>query len=195
MFLALASSQIADAQIKITEGNIDALKSESKINVEFVFDDMSIGKIKGNNISDKKTEAEYVAEIVAEKNKKTVGKGDEWAKAWVEDRKKIFEPHFIKYFEKGSDMQAGSINDAKYTLIYKTTFIDPGVATGTIFGSRTATVIADAWIVETANKSKVIAKITQNSSGVANSLFDTGQRIGDAYYGAGRLLGKFIKKN
>lgn len=185
----------ANAQVKMTEGNVDALKSQKRVNIEFTYDNLSVGKVKNGDIKDKKTEADYVAEIVAEKSKKDTGKGSEWAKAWVDDRKKIFEPHFIKFFQKASDMEAGSFNDAKYTIIYKTNFLDPGVANGTVFGSRTATVLADIWIVETANKSKIIAKLTQNSSGVANSLFDTGQRIGDAYFGAGKSLGKFIKKN
>ena len=78
--LALAFSLLtADAQrIKSTSGNADILKNESSVNIEFVYDNMSVGKY------DK--EADYIKAKTDEYNKKEPGRGDSWAKSWVADR-------------------------------------------------------------------------------------------------------------
>ena len=55
----------------------------------------------------------------------------------------------------------------------------------------------EAWIVETADKSKVIAKISiQKAPGrtFGGYDFDTGERIAESYADAGKALGKFIRK-
>lgn len=187
---SLLSALTIRAQIKIIEGDISVLKSTKAINVVFKYDGQMVGKIKYNDIKEKKSEDEYIKEKITEKNK-----DEEWVKDWVSDRQKIYEPNFNKFFKRSSDIEIGQYPNAPYTLIYKTTFLDPGVGSGTIFSNRnTATIQAEIEVVETANPTHIVAKLTQQSSGVAEALFNQGQRIGDAYSSAGRLLGKFIKK-
>ena len=66
----------AQAQrIKKLEGDPKVLAGETKLNVSFTYNNMSVGKF------DK--EADYIASKKADYNKKEAGKGDTWVQAWV----------------------------------------------------------------------------------------------------------------
>jgi hypothetical protein len=187
VFLALLSfSMISDAQkLKLTDGDLSALKDEKAINFEFTYDNMAVGKYD--------TEKEYIDKKTEEYNKKEAGKGDDWAKSWVTDRQSRFEPKFIELFTKTSEMTESKT--AKYTIIFKTKFTEPGY--NIVISRKNAKINADAVIVETANRNKVIATISvDNVPGrtFGGYDYDTGQRIGEAYADAGKALGKFIKK-
>src|SRR5260221_14779976 len=91
-------------RIRVVDGTVTAdLKSEKSINTEFTYDNMGVGKF------DK--EDEYVNNKKDEYNKKEAGKGDTWAKKWVEDRKQLFEPKFDELFSKNTDFKID--NNAK----------------------------------------------------------------------------------
>lgn len=185
LLILLSFSLTIQAQkLKLTEGDLSALKGETSINFEFTYDNMSVGKFD--------TEKEYVEKKTEEYNKKETGRGDNWAKSWVSDRHARYEPKFIELFTKASGMPESK--SAKYTIIFKTKFTEPGFNIGIV--RKNAKIDGEAVIVETANKKKVIAVIS-----VDNALgrtfggydFDTGLRIGEAYADAGKALGKYIK--
>jgi hypothetical protein len=183
--LAVIFSIEANAQrIKLVEGDLSALKSEQNINTEFTYDNMRVGKYE--------KEADYIADKTESLNKKEPGRGDTWAKAWVNDRKDRFEPKFNELFEKSSSMSTSK--NAKYTLIFKTLTTEPGFNIG--ITRKNAEINAEVWIVETANKNKVLAKATVQKA-VGRTFggydFDTGERLSEAYADAGKALGKFIK--
>ena len=186
LLFAMAISLGINAQrIKTVEGDFSVLKGEQKINTEFIYDDMKVGKY------DK--EADYVSDKTASLNKKEPGRGDTWAKSWVTDRKDRFEPQFNESFEKSSTMS--NSKEAKYTLIFKTITTEPGFNIG--ITRRNAEIGAEVLLVETANKDKVVAKATvQKALGrtFGGFDFDTGQRISEAYADAGKALGKYVKK-
>jgi hypothetical protein len=178
------SSAIAQ-KVKLIEGDLSALKNEKSINTEFSYDKMKVGKFDD--------EAEYVNKKKEEYNKKEAGKGDTWATQWVDDREEKFEPQFNELFEKTSMMSITP--KSKYTLIYKTTFTEPGFNIGVM--RKNATIDGEAWIVETANKNKVIAKISVAKAPgrmFGGFDFDTGERIQEAYAMAGRAVAKMIVK-
>lgn len=184
----LLMAAVGHAQrIRLTEGDLSPLRNEKKINTEFTYEHMSVGKFD--------SEADYIAKKKDDYNKKEPGKGDQWAKDWVSDRHHLFEPKFIDLFEKETDINVSSAHDAKYTLIYKTTSMEPGY---NIYISRkNAETDAEVWIVETANPSKVIAKITvENAKGrtFGGNDYETGVRLAECYADAGKYLGKFIRK-
>jgi len=171
-------------KIKTVEGDLSVLKDESTINIEFVYDGMSVGKY------DK--EADYIKAKTEEYNKKEAGRGDSWAKSWVTDRASRYEPRFINEFQEASNMTVKS--EAKYTLIFKTTTTEPGY--NIVISRKNAEIDAEVLIVETANKSKVIAKLTvSNAPGriYGGYDYDTGTRIAESYAVAGKRLGKYIK--
>jgi hypothetical protein len=181
----VAVCNIAGAQkIKLQEGDLSALKGQTTINIEFTYDNMRVGKF------DK--EADYIADRTATYNKKEAGKGDSWAKSWVNDREARFEPKFIELFEK-----YGSLTNkkaSKYTLIFHTKGTEPGYNIG--ISSKPSDIDGEIFIVETDNRSNVIAKISVDNAKGRNFFgydFDTGLRIAEAYEAAGKYVAKWIK--
>ncbi|MBC9930341.1 hypothetical protein ICL07_08125 [Chitinophaga qingshengii] len=186
----LAAGVPAMAQkIKLVDGDLSALKNEKQLNVEFTYDQLKVGKFDN--------EADYVQKKTTEYNQKESGKGDTWAKAWKNDRKDRFEPSFERLFNDNSDdTKVGDYANAKYTLIFHTTFVEPGFNVGVM--RKNAYIDAEIRIVETANKSKTIATISlDNAPGrVAMGMdFDTGERIKEAYAISGKKMARFIDKH
>lgn len=175
----------ANAQkVKNTSGNADILKPETSINIEFNYDNISVGKYKN--------EQEYITAKTEEYNKKEPGKGDTWAASWKNDKQSRFEPKFLDLFKINSGMSV--ITEAKYTLIFKTLSIEPGYNIG--ISRKNAEIDAEVWIVETANKSNKLATFTINNvpGGTAFGYdFDSGLRISEAYANAGKKLAKYLK--
>jgi hypothetical protein len=170
-------------KLKLTEGDLSPLKDEKSVGLKFTYDSMSVGKYPH--------EADYVNHKVEELNKDAPGKGDAWAKSWISDRASRFEPQFQELFEKYSKMQVSA--SSKYTLLFKTTVTEPGFNVG-VWRKR-AYIDGEAWIVETADMSHVIAKISVMNSPGRNFFgydYDTGERIAEAYSSAGKKLGDLI---
>lgn len=186
--IVLSSSLAADAQkIKLQEGDLSAIKGQTEINTEFAYDNVKVG--------DFDNEDDYIKKRTDEYNKKEAGKGDTWATAWKADREARFEPKFEELFTESAGIKAGAFPSAKYTLIFKTTFIEPGFNVGVM--RKNAYINGEAWIVETADKSKVVAKLSVDKAPGRMAFgmdFDTGARITESYAMAGRGLGRFTKK-
>ena len=183
--MALTISGYAQ-KIKLLEGDLSPLKGQKSIRTEFTYDNMVVGK--------DKTEESYIQEKKAKLNEKEAGKGDKWEQDWVDDRKNRFEPQFRELFAKNSEMTTADDN-ATYTLIFKTTRTEPGYNIG--ITKQPAMIDGEAWIVETANKDKVIAKISIQKvpgSQVMGYDFDTGTRLQESYAKSGKDLAKFIVK-
>jgi len=173
-------------KLKLIQGDLGVLKGQTSIKTEFLYD-MSVGKF------DK--EEDYIESKKKELNKKEAGRGDTWEKAWVDDRKERFEPQFRELFSKYSDISTVG-EDSPYTLIFKTTKTEPGFNVGVT--SKPAFIDGEATIVETANPTKIIAKISVTKAlgrDVMGFDFETGARLQEAYAKAGKELGAFIKKN
>lgn len=171
-------------KIKTTDGDLSVLKNEAAINIEFIYDGMSVGKFD--------SEKDYVEKKTEEYNKKEPGRGDSWAKSWVADRASRFEPKFNELFMENSGMSIKK--DAKYTMIFKTTSTEPGY--NIVIKRKNAEIDAEVWIVETANRKKRVATVTvSNAPGrmFGGNDYDTGSRIAEAYAVAGKRLGKYIK--
>ena len=175
----------ADAQkVKNTSGNADILKPETTLNFEFVYDNLSVGKYKN--------EQDYIAAKTEEYNKKEAGKGDSWAASWKKDKASRFEPKFIELFTINSGMTENK--NAKYTLVFKTLSIEPGFNIG--ITRKNAEIDAEAWIVETADRSNKVATFTLTNVPGGTPFgydFDTGLRISEAYANSGKKLGKTLK--
>jgi len=185
LILLAFSGNLKAQKIKVTEGSIDAIKSESSLNMEYTYNSMKVGKYDH--------EADYIAKKTGDYNKKESGKGDTWAKSWVDDRKYRFEPKFEELFTENSKKTKDK--KAKYTLIFKTIFTEPGYNVG--ISRKNAQIDAVVLIVETANRSNVVAKLTlDNALGrtFGGYDYDTGLRISEAYADAGKALGEYLKK-
>ena len=172
-------------KIKLVEGDPSVIRDQKELNVEFTYDHLSVGKY---------SEDDYISKKTAEYNKKEPGKGDTWAKAWKDDREYRYEPKFDSLFNDNGDIKAGKFPAARYTLIFHTTFIEPGFNVGV--ARKNAYIDAEATIVETADRSKVVAKITvDNAPGRLMGIdFDTGVRITESYAVAAKKLARFLGK-
>lgn len=182
--ISFFSLQANAQKVKNTSGNEDILKPESAINIEFVYDNLSVGKYHN--------EQDYIKAKTEEYNKKEPGKGDSWARNWENDKESRFEPKFIELFKIASGMNV--MTEAKYTLIFKTLSIEPGYNIG--ISRKNAEIDAEVWIVETANKTNKLATFTISNvpGGTAFGYdFDTGLRISEAFANAGKKLGKSLK--
>lgn len=186
--LLFAVNNATAQKVKLESGKLNALASESKMNVEYDYSDMNVGK--------KLTEGEYIAKKKAEYNEKEAGRGDKWEKAWKADRKARFHPQFEELFNKYCNVKIGDYSDAKYTMIVKTTRTEPGY--NIHISRKNAEIDAEVTIVETANKSNVVAKYTiMKSPGrtFGGYDYDSGVRIQEAYAAAGKALGRVMGKS
>ena len=173
-------------KIKIIQGSLTPILGQKAISVEFTYDNMTVGK--------DKTESAYVTEKKKSLNEKEAGKGDTWSEAWITDRKSRFEPQFIELFSKHSEIALNSESNT-YTLIFKTVRTEPGWNVGVMRAS--AFIDAEVWIVETANRDNIIAKLTIKNSPGRDGMgydFDTGYRIQEAYAKAGKEVGQLVAK-
>jgi len=180
------------AQCKLVSGSVSVLKGQSTINLQYDYSKMAVGKFKNSD--------DYVASRTADMNKKKPGDGDRWAEAWKNDRASRFQP----MFEKNLNQKTSKFNvnlkenatSAKYTLIIRTTFTEPGF--NAVEVHRKAYIALQVDLVETANPSKVIASIDMKKEESINMMgfdYDTGGRIQSAYDRAGENLGSFLVKN
>ncbi len=185
-FFVVSNTAVAQ-KVKLKSGKLSMLSGVKELNVQYDYSEMSVGKF-----SD---EADYIKKKKEDYNKKEAGKGDSWEKAWVADRENRFEPQFEELFNKTSGIKVGDLSDAKYTLIFKTTFTEPGY--NIHISRKNASINGEAYIVETANPDKILAKITVDKCPgrtFGGYDYDSGTRIQEAYAVAGKGLGKFIKK-
>lgn len=185
LLTATLSLPLNAQRLKLTEGKLDLLKGQTEINTEFTYDNLKVGKY------DK--EDDYIRDKTEEYNKKEAGRGDTWAKAWKDDREARFEPKFIELFNDKGSLKAVHNKSAKYTLVFKTSFIEPGFNVGV--WRKNASMNGEVWIVETANPSTPLIRISvEKAQGrvFGGFDFDTGVRIAEAYADAGKALAKFM---
>ena len=182
LFISIATNA---QDVNLIKGNLYFLKDETTINIEFTYEKMTVDGTK---------EADFIKTKKAEYNAKEAGTGDTWAIKWEEDKSMKFEPRFITAFKNLSGITVSK--DAKYTLIFNTKNMEPGYSVGV--SKRNAGIDGTVTIVETADRTKIIAKLSVERPGenmFRGAAFDAGSRIADAYNLSGQKVGKFIKTN
>jgi hypothetical protein len=192
LLIALAFMGTGMAQkVKVAKGDPGVLKGETSVKVVFSYDDMGVGKFK--------KEQDYVDDKVKDYNKDEKGKGDQWAKAWVDDRSARYEPKFEElmneHLDKSGIIISEKTEESKYTMMVNTDFTEPGYNAGVM--KKPAYINLSINIVETADPSKVISTITvEKSPGSTFGYgdFDTGLRISESYAKAGKEVAQLLAK-
>jgi hypothetical protein len=185
--LLLCVFQYSSAQkIKLFEGSLEKLKGEKAYAIEFTYDNLLVGT--------GMPEKEYLEMKQADWESREAGKGDEFVAKWFNDRKALYEPAFVKSFEYYGYMK---LNDstARYTLIVKTKMMEGGWNVGV--ASHPGKIDGEMWVVESANKNNVIAKIyflDFEGKSVTGGDFEMTSRIKSAYSVTGRWLGDFLRR-
>ncbi len=188
--LMLFSTSLFAGGVKVKSGSLSPLKSEKKILLKFDYSSFRVGDM---------SEADYVSKKVNEYNAKEPGKGDEWKKGWEGARMSRFQPKFTELFNKELDgKMIGSENaeDAKYTMVIKVAFIEPGFNVGVM--KKPAYADFEYTISENANPGKptcelMLEKVTGSQFGGYD--FDAGSRIAESFALSGKILGKYFTKN
>ena len=179
-----AISTVSAQKIKVESGDLKFLKDVADLSIVFEYpEDMKFGKT---------TLKEYVDEKVAAKEKKEEGSGEEWKEKFFADRERYNEK-FIYGMEKyaGDLYVAEDDPDFEYTMIVKTTFIEPGFNIG--IRSKNSAIDLDITFVKTNAPDEVIAKVKLSKApGAAHP--DAGERLADAYFTAAQTFGKLLKK-
>jgi hypothetical protein len=186
LLLSLVLSVVSSHAQKI-DGEADdfkILKEQKNINIEFTYEKVAVG--------DYAKESEYVKNKTAEMNTKEAGSGDIWAKRWEVARKERYEPKFIENFTKQTGLTFDTT--AKYTIIMKTTFIEPGYQIA--ITKKASQVEGSIFLVATDKKTKKLATITVERGGgmFRGGAFDFETRIAETYAVTARDAGKLIKK-
>ena len=193
---ALAVSSTSLFAQKYTEGDktLSFLAGEKLINIEYNYDNMMVGK---------KTEEEYKAGKIADFNAKVPGKGDKWAKKWVDNRENVYQPMFEELINKimmkaKMDVKLGTNQTAaKYTLLVHTVLTEPGFTIPMVMKVNPYCNFEFSWI-ENSSK-KVMAKGIMNKvAGIVMAdndwEFDPANRIKECYAKAGKEVGKAMEK-
>lgn len=189
-FMLISSFTVSAQKLVSVSGDILKLKGEKKILVQYDFTNFSVG--------DYKNEQDYINKRRAEILKKEgEAEAQKWEDAWHNAKEVRFMPKFESVFNETSDgiVINRDFKDAKYTLILKTTFIEPGYNVGVM--SKPAYINVEYIFVETANPSNIIAKYTCNNVPGAQAMgydFDASTRISESYAKAGKNMGKFMAK-
>jgi hypothetical protein len=192
LFVLSLTNAVAQKVVSIS-GDIKVLKGETKLKVEYDFSKFMVG--------DYSDEQAYLAKKKADVSKKDgPEKAEEWEKAWKASRETRYQPKFQELFnEQAKDIPMNispENKDAKYTLILKTTFIEPGFNVGVM--KKPSYINVEYIFVETANPSNVVAKYSASNipgSQVMGYDFDAGSRIAESYAKAGKMIGGYVKKN
>jgi hypothetical protein len=185
--VVLVSTPAMAQKMKLLSGSLKPLKGEKSYNIVFNYDSMTVG---GDGLSEKN----YLTEKKNDWEGKEPGKGSDFVEMWFSDRKRLYEPVFIKDFEHYSYLRLAD-KAAKYTLIVNTRNTEGGWSIGV--AGHPGEISGEMWVVESADKSSVIAKILffeftgKNSSG---GDFDMTWRIKSAYEVTGRWLGDFVRR-
>lgn len=185
----LASAQDMD----IKSGDLSVLKGEKEVNVEFDYSKLTL-------LKDKKAESEYVTDRQKELNEKARGNGDTWKKKWNGAKDGIWQPKFVELVntvltkEKKDVMFQEGLSSAKYTLVVEVLWIYPGWDVSMM--KQPAKVTTNLKIVETANKSKVVAEVSsENAPGDQwGSQFSNETRIGEGFAKTGKSFAKLLLK-
>jgi len=178
-------------KIRTESGDLSFLKGQTELNVKYDFSDFQVGGFA--------SEGEYKKKKIKEYNEKEAGRGDTWENSWERDKKERFPNKFEELFDKGltGKIHAAQNNSkATYTLIVKTTFIEPGFNVGVM--RRSAAVAFEYIFIEGDDESKVMAKLKQPDvpgSQFGGYDYDTGARISESYAKGAKMLAAYMLKN
>lgn len=180
---------LAFAQTNAKKGNYSFLKGQDKLEIVFDYANMKVG----NGM----TEDQYVDKKVEEHNKKEAGKGDIWKEGWYNSREERYEPKFADLLNKelgNSGLTASKGISAKYKVIVRTTYTEPGFNVGVM--KKPAAANFEFVFIEVASNKEVGKYILQNIPGsqAMGYDYDAGSRIAECYAKAGKMLGSYIAK-
>jgi hypothetical protein len=179
-------------KMKVVNGGFDFIKDQKEVNVEFVYDNLTLYK-------DNRSNQQYVEERTAELEEKSRGRGKAWGKKWESSKELIYQPKFLELVNKYLSNKKGiyfseELPEAKYTLIVDVVWIYPGYNVGVM--RKGAKLSTNLKFVETANRENVVLEMTaKNAPGDRyGGSFSNEDRIGEGFAKTGKTLAGLVLK-
>lgn len=189
IIVIVMSSNAWAQKIRVSTGNLNFLKDQKMLNIEYSYENMGIGRYD--------QEEDYIIDKVIGYNDKEPGKGDEWLKNWTDAKEEVFGPTFKESLMKElrkADISIEEDSAAIYTLVLKTTFIEPGFDVGVM--SKKANAKYEVMFIKNENK-EVMATLNVFAFLAAGGIgydFNTIKAIEKVYAKAGTGLGEYLTK-
>lgn len=191
LLLFMGSTLFAYGQLFQTDtGSLEAISGVVRYHIIFEYaDDLKIPKHASENAF-----LEAHSKKIA---KKEGGSGELFKNKWVSNRAKLFEPKFIQEFnffnlKEKQVTVAPNISDAAYTMVVRTTSINPG--NSNFFFKKDAQLWVYIRIYKTGHPEQVLyatKAVEVHSKGANSDIFD---RIMSAYSELGRGLSKHLSR-
>lgn len=179
-------------RVKIKFGNLKNLKGVNQYNLIFDYSDLQILNYE--------SETDFLNEKVALREKQKKGSGIRYKKDWFENRKRLYEPFFEKYFnaffiKKRKIIVSQNNTNAKYTILVKSKILDSG------YYESAAWVISQLWVeiivFEKNNPENIIfvtKKIKIRYGNYDYNAYNTGNRIAKVYGVLAERLANYFRK-
>ena len=190
VLIGLFTINLNAQKIKLVDGDIGFLKGEKNLGVNFIYEEITVGKM---------SEEAYIEKKVAEAEEREPGTGETWPDQWYGDRTGHYEPKFIELFndvmaEKGVSLTK-DVESTNYTMVVETIFIEPGFNVGVARKSASINLVVE-W-VDTDNPEEVLATFTIDKSPGGLPFggdYDSGVRVGESYAKAAKYYAKYLLK-
>lgn len=190
--LFVAAGTLSAQKLK-HEGDLSFVQGQDKINVEFTYDNLTVGK------KDRKSEQEYIDESMAEREKAEMGAGEKWLEGWQTARENYYHPAFLelinKVVTKKEGTEFGDFPDAQYTLVFDVLMMEPGWNIGIM--KQPAEMDGIAYFYETGNREAPIAEVSITGapgSQYGGYDFDVASRLKESFAISGKRLGAYLRK-
>ncbi len=188
LFILAAGLALQSSGQKLEQnGDLDFLKGQQHINVEFDYEGVTVGK---------KTEEEYVQEKMADREERVgMGEGEKWHDRWLNDRPTRYEPAFLELLNKSvkSNVTFGDFPDAQYTLRFHVTRLEPGWNIG--ISRQSAQIDGTAYFGPTGEAHDASVTITKAPGATAfGGDYDVAARLKESFAISGKRLGALLNK-
>jgi hypothetical protein len=175
LLLLLIAANASAQRFEIYSGDFKNLKDITEFNVTFDYSQITVHGYQ--------TEAEYLEDKMKKRASKE-GKAQQFHDEWFANRKNMYEPAFINYFNKSfknGEIKVSENPVATYTMEIKTTWVYPGYDAGT--DTEPAKISAVVTVRETANPTNVLLSVFfERSIGLSHQIGNSlGDRISWAY--------------
>lgn len=186
----LCVSMLFAQKPKVLEGNWKALKGIEEFNLVFDYSDLEIPKYD--------SEAEFLKDKMAKREKKKAGAGEKFKKSWFADREARYEPKFIESFNKrfkhGEVRVDRKLTNAAYTIKIHTVFMYAGYNVGVMRQNSKISAVLTVYKKSAPNDVLLAVQYKKVEGWGFGNDYDSGYRISEAYAKLAKVFAANLKK-